>query len=208
MPFTEKNDRRDSISTMFQRSVSLCDAADDTVVAPTKYGANYERLKTPRNIETAHLSLERMMMFDKTAVMETAPITPLMAASNKKRVTFALPDSTGGDQSSNLSVTPRSSPQRKRRKFQRRNSKTPAMLLTAVTELQAQQEYQQKHNFHDEGIEFAEDLLAAMLQNQGNISNKTGPTIIPWNISLGDSPRKTRILVNSLPFSGICRSTS
>ena len=212
MTFLEINDRRDNISTMFRRSVSLCEAAAEPVVAPTICGASASNDALSFQeaiIGTAPLSLERMMMIESSVPMEDDPIASPLAVSNNKRVTFAVPDSNGEDQNSNLPVTPRSSPQRKRRKFQRRNSKTPAMLLAAVTEFQAQQVYELKEDFSDEGIELAEDLLAAMLQNQVYISNKVvGPTRMPWNISLGDSPRKPRVLVSSLPVSGLCRSTS
>lgn len=205
MTFLERNERRENISTMSCRSVSLCEAAVEPVVAPTICGAS----ASYDGLGTAPLSLERMMMIERTVAMEPVPIASPQAVFNKKRVTFAVPDSKGDDQNSNLPVTPRSSPQRKRRKFQRRNSKTPAMLLAAVTEFQAQQVYELKEDFRDEGIELAEDLLAAMLQNQVHISNKVvGPTRVPRNISLGDSPRKTRILVSSLPISGLCRITS
>lgn len=210
MTFLKKNDRRDSISTMFHRSVSLCEAVTQPGGAPTICGAHssYEGLSIQALIETAPLSLERTTTIGRNVAMDAVSIASPLAVSNKKRVTFAVPDSMGEDQNSNLPVTPRSSPQRKRRKFQRRNSKTPAMLLVTVTEFQAQQEYQLKHNLRDDDIELAEDLLATMLRNQSHIGNKVGPTRMPWNISLGDSPRKTRLLVSNLPLGGLCRSTS
>jgi len=67
-----------------------------------------------------------------------------------------------------LPATPRSSPLRKRRKFQRRNSKTPSMLFASVTEFQTQV-YQHDSNLQfDESMMLAEVLFASMLKMDHN----------------------------------------
>ena len=196
--------QRDILSTMFRTSLSIRDAAvADPVPPPTTCCAKHQdALPLPRMIGTVaggSRSLERMIMFESSAAV-MPPSTP----PPRKRVTFAVPDLTTGDQNSSLPVTPRSSPLRKRRKFQRRNSKTPAMLIAAVTEFQAQQlEHQPSppasSSFRDEEIDLADNLLAAMLQRQDHAFCL--PPAVPWTRTLGDSSP-----FSGLPISGTRRN--
>jgi len=171
-----KSTRRDSLSTRFGASLSFKESEEPCCVNAADQSGSGTISSFGIAPPTTPHSLRSLLTLELISSESAPPFTATLTSCKKKKihvkVSFVgvpeIPCEAATTSSASSPATARSSPLRKRRKFQRRNSQTPKMLLASVTEFQSQVYQRDSNSQFDESMVLTEDLCAVMLQMDHN----------------------------------------